>query len=119
MWARKETFSGSRERISADRGGDLITRASDPLGSCMGWYFSNPPLGMPSLCSKMEMKVLLISSDFCTNGVIVSPIFAFTVDGYVLFTTEGNASASSFAIFMYSTLSAVPCSSVALDPRDL
>ncbi len=100
-------------------GGVLIHLASLQLGSHMGCFFAKVPLGNPSLSLNTSMKVSLISTDFCTKGLMVDSMRVFTVEGYSMCTLLGQARASSLEMLRNSVLSNVPRSSTALAPLAL
>lgn len=100
-------------------GGDLMHRASPALYSSSRCRLARAPFGSPSRSFSTLRSVLLISIDFRTNGLIVLSIRALTVEGYVRCAICGQASASSLAMLMNSTVSKAPVSSVAFAPAFL
>ena len=100
-------------------GGVFTTLASLPLAMAVAWRSANAPLGRPRSRSKMSRIVLLTAIDFRTKGVTASCILSFTVGGYTRCVGLGQDSASSCAMFKNSTVSRVPCRSVAMVPRAL
>ncbi len=100
-------------------GGVFTTLASLPLSLSVVWRSARAPLGSPRSRSKMSRIVLLTAIDFRTKGVTASGILSFTVGGYIRYVGLGQEIASSCAMFKNSTVSRVPCRSVAMVPRAL
>lgn len=69
--------------------------------------------------TKSFMRVSFTAIDCLTNGTMVDFILASVADGYERCATLGQASASSFAILMNSTIFGLPVSSVAFAPAAL
>lgn len=76
-WIPKLDLSGG----ASGRGGDLMHRVSLPLASLSECLWMKAPLGSPSLFSKTEKIVKLISSDFSVYGLSVDVMYALTVEG--------------------------------------
>ena len=100
-------------------GGFLMHRASQPLYFSGGCNLARVPSGRPSLSFSTFRRVLLMAKDLLTKGLIVGSIRSLTVDGYVRWACWGYARTSSLEIFINSTVSRVPRSSVALYPAAL
>lgn len=91
-------------------------RASPPDGPSNECKRRSSPRGKPNWPSKMASIVILTSIDLRTKGMMVLPIRAFTVDGYVRCVGFGHVNVSSCAMFRNSTLSRVPFASVWIVP---